>query len=122
MIEISYAQLLELVPVRNRHDLPECGYAKDLVSCPDRGSEKGVFDAFDPGFPYLFSGFGTDTGDDSVIRPKIEPVTREQRGGDVRHGVFESPNFTGFSVFGCGGWTDGHEVLVQSGETAYPEH
>ena len=35
LIEISHAQLLELITVRNGNYLPECGYAKDDVPCPN---------------------------------------------------------------------------------------
>ena len=35
LIEISHAQLLELITVRNGNDLPIGRYAKDLVPCPN---------------------------------------------------------------------------------------
>ena len=35
LIEVGHAQLLELITVGNRHDLPECGYAKDGIPCPN---------------------------------------------------------------------------------------
>ena len=77
LLEVGHAQLLEFVTVRNCHDLSECGYAKDHFACPNGRPEEGILDPFDPGFPDLFPGFRTDTGNDSVVRPKIEPVFRE---------------------------------------------